>query len=468
MKSIYSYLGIVLCAGLLLTLQACSNGSNDPAVVNPDPVEVVPIVFVHGQYGSAQQFETQALRFTSNGYPADMLFAFEYDTSSSDNPLAALDAFIDQVLARTGAEKVYAVGHSRGTTVWVSYLEDPAFDGPAKVARYVNIDGRTLETLPGGVPTIGIWGEWNSAGSGHNLRDDTDAQIGPFPGSNYHFPGKSHTETATSPEAFALMYGFLTGAKPVTTEVVPNTSDTVAIAGRAVVFPQNEGFEGAQMTVWRIDPASGHRTGEEEVYSASIGSGGDFGPVTLTRGEHYEFALRRPATEQVPAVTVHHFYPEPFIRDNHLFRLQSSRAGQGIEGFLPADEEATGFVVQRQREFWGDQGAASDELFIDGLNVLTPAISPRDRGQGSGVNLAVFLYDQGGDRVTDLERGPLPPFNSIIFFTAADVFVPAMFDGGGTVSVDLVTRGGARTSLKVPNWPSSTDRISLMFNDFPQ
>jgi len=468
MKFIYRYLGIVLCAGLLLTLQACSNGSNQPAVVNPDPVQVMPIVFVHGQFGSAQQFETQALRFAGNGYPADMLFAFEYDTSSSDNPLAALDAFIDDVLARTGAEKVHAIGHSRGTIVWTSYLEDPAIDGPAKVARYVNIDGRTQETLPGGVPTLGIWGEWNSAGSGHNLFNDTDAQIGPNPANNYHFPGKSHTETATSPEAFSLMYTFLTRARPVTTEVVPNASDAVTVAGRAVVFPQNEGFEGAELTVWPVDPATGHRSAGQPVYTASIGSGGEFGPVTLTRGEHYEFALRRPATEQIPVATVHHFYPEPFVRDDYLFRLQSSRAGQGIEGFLPADEEATGLVVQRQREFWGDQGAASDELFIDGLNVLTPAISPRDGGQGSGVNLAVFLYDQGGDRITDLERGPLPPFNGIIFFTAADVYVPAMFGGGGTVSVDLVTRGGAQTSLNVPNWPSSTNRISVMFNDFPQ
>jgi len=55
----------------------------------------LPIVFVHGQSGSAQQFETQAMRFTSNGYPQQLLFAFEYDTSQATQPLAALDAFID-------------------------------------------------------------------------------------------------------------------------------------------------------------------------------------------------------------------------------------------------------------------------------------------------------------------------------------------------------------------------------------
>ena len=78
---------------------------------------------------------------------------------------AALDAFIDGVLAQTGAAQVYAVGHSRGTTVWTSYLDDPGYNGAAKVAKYVNIDGRAPEALPGGVPTIGIWGDGANLGN---------------------------------------------------------------------------------------------------------------------------------------------------------------------------------------------------------------------------------------------------------------------------------------------------------------
>ena len=148
-----------------------------------------PVVFVHGQSGSAQQFETQAMRFTSNGYPQELLFAFEYDTSSRTNPLADLDLFLDAVLAATGAGQVHAIGHSRGTSVWTAYLDDPSFGGAAKVARYVNIDGRSPEELPGGVPTIGIWGEWNTAGSGYNRRGDTNAQIGPDPADTFYFGG---------------------------------------------------------------------------------------------------------------------------------------------------------------------------------------------------------------------------------------------------------------------------------------
>ncbi|MDZ7784362.1 MAG: hypothetical protein U5K56_15945 [Halioglobus sp.] len=130
---------------LPLALAGCSDGSDDFTGILP---EVRPVVFVHGQSGSAQQLETQFMRFTSNGYPSSMLFAFEYSTSVPDNPLADLDAFIDNVLTQTGADAVYAVGHSRGASVWTSYLDDPTFNGPQKVARYVNIDGRDPDTLP--------------------------------------------------------------------------------------------------------------------------------------------------------------------------------------------------------------------------------------------------------------------------------------------------------------------------------
>src|SRR5690606_29510508 len=126
---------------------------------------LLPIVFVHGSSGSAQQFETHAMRFTSNDYPQELLFAFEYDTSAGYDPavLAQLDAFIDNVRAKTRAPAINAVAHSLGTIVMASYLNNVP-GGNQKVARYVNIDGYAPAELPGGVPTIGIWGEWNSGG----------------------------------------------------------------------------------------------------------------------------------------------------------------------------------------------------------------------------------------------------------------------------------------------------------------
>jgi len=424
-----------------------------------DPL--LPVVFVHGQSGSAQQFETQAMRFTSNGYPQELLFAFEYDTSQVTNPLADLDLFLDAVLAETGAPKVYAIGHSRGTTVWTSYLDDPAFDAPSKVAKYVNIDGRTQATLPGGVPTIGIWGEWNTAGSGYNRRGDTNAQIGPDPADNFYFGSKSHTETATSPEAFAVMFEFLTGAPPATTDVVPEPPGLVMVSGRAVIFPENVGYDGATVEVWRVDAATGQRIADTPRAVYAIDATGAFGPIQLNGLKHYEFALRRPATAVVPFETIHHFYAEPFSRNDGFFRLQSSRPGEGLEGFIPRSETETGLVISRQREFWGDQGPGSDLLLIDGLNVLLPNTSPR-----SAVNLALFAYDDALDGMTDLSKGELFPFNFLTFLTAVDVAIPASPDASGVVTVTDIPRGSGRaTELNVPNWPSLTNRTSIQFRD---
>lgn len=452
-----------LCVALILA--ACSDSSDRSPAAAPEP-ERLPIVFVHGQLGSAQQFESQAMRFTSNGYPPELLFAFEYDTGQEENPLGDLDSFLDDVLAATGERQVYAIGHSRGTSVWTAYLDSAEFDGPAKVARYVNIDGRSPEALPGGVPTIGIWGEWNTADSGYNRREDnSNAQIGPEPDANFYFADKSHTETATSAEAFALMYEFLTGVVPDTVDVIEADAGPVRVAGRVVLFPENTGYGDAPLEIWEIDPATGQRLGTAPVESVITPASGDFGPFDLEAGTHYEFALQREATNALPVDSVHHFYMEPFYHDNYFVRLQSSSPGASIEAFIPRWEESAGLVMLRQREFWGDQGAGADELFINGVNILTADISPRALGAGSGVNLAVFAFDAEGDNTTDLARGELFPFSALTFLTGADVFIPAQAGGTGTTEITLIHRGGAQTQFKVPNWPSTDNRVSVMFRD---
>ena len=95
-----------LAAGRFLAATGLLIGLFLGPAAQADSGERLPIIFVHGQSGSAQQFETQAMRFTSNGYPQGLLFAFEYDTSVAENPRAELDAYIDGVLHTTGADAV--------------------------------------------------------------------------------------------------------------------------------------------------------------------------------------------------------------------------------------------------------------------------------------------------------------------------------------------------------------------------
>lgn len=455
--------GWVLAAATVL--MALVAGSLPAGAAARTPEALLPIVFVHGSSGSAQQFATQAMRFTSNGYPQDLLFAYEYDTGQSldDNGPevdADLDAFIDAVLAGTGAPQVHTVGHSRGTSVLVAYLDDvygTGTDRAAKVATYVNIDGRSPETLPGGVPTLGIWGEWSSGGE--YCRPGPPPcpvrRIGPDGTPNVYFPDKGHTEVATSAEAFAAMYELFTGEAPATTAVIPEPPAEVTVAGRVTLFPQNEGYEGVTLEVWEVDPATGRRVAEAPLVSGVIDGSGDFGPFAVVGGRSYEFAVVRPGGP------THHFYQEPFTRSDHFVRLQTSRPGEGIALLLPESDASASFVILRQREWWGDQPGRSDALRIDGLDLMTPQLSPR-----ADVNLAVFAQDDGGDLVTDLERGVVPPFDAISFLTAADVHVPADADGTGTVRVEMTVRDSGRTvTVATPNWPSSDHRITIGFRD---
>ena len=399
-------LGLLMAAFIAVAVGSAAAGE-----AAAEDSSLLPIVFVHGQSGSAQQFETQAMRFTSNGYPQDLLFAFEYDTSLATNPLADLDAFLDDVLAETGADQVYAIGHSRGTSVWTTYLDDPGFDGPAKVAKYANIDGRSPEELPGGVPTIGIWGEWNTAGSGYNRRGDTNAQIGPNPEDNFYFGTKSHTETATSPEAFAVMYEFFTGQPPATTDVVPEPPGSVRVAGRAVIFPENIGYDGGTVEVWRVDSATGQRISENPRVVYVIDASGEFGPIKLNGRSTTSSPCGDRPLPWSPSRRCTISIPSP------------SAAATASCGSRPADPGRVSRRSSRGRKTRptsssrdsASSGAIRGPRAMSFSSTASTSCSPtpaRDRA----VNLAVFVYDQGPyrlppDGVTDLSKGVLYPFN---------------------------------------------------------
>ena len=86
--------------------------SATPVAIAPEPLR--PMIFVHGGAGSAQQFESQAMRFTSNGYPANYIAVHEYDSSFTVENItivwARLDQLIATLLAETGADKVDTLG----------------------------------------------------------------------------------------------------------------------------------------------------------------------------------------------------------------------------------------------------------------------------------------------------------------------------------------------------------------------
>ena len=417
------------------------------AAAKPKPTKVtgpvVPMIFVHGQSGSAQQFQANAMRFASNGFPKNRIFAYEYNTAigNNDAAIAGLDGFIASVKAQTGAEQVDVLAHSRGTTVMHSYLGDPA--RAASVRRYVNYDGRSSASPPGGVPTMAIWGEG----------DQTRAIGG---ATNVYFPNKAHTEVTTSSAAFVPVYRFLRGRKPRHRIVVPEPPGKVTVAGRAVEFPNNTGLEGERFEAWVVDRATGQRISDGPVYSTTLPASGDWGPFKVDPRKRYEFAVIREGQ-----VTIHN-YPEPFERDDHLYRVNDA---QVLRPFLDSGPNSGIVVVLRMREWWGDQPTAqgNDSLTVGGLQVINPAIAPRLRRI-----LAVFNFDDGLDGQSDTSAA-LPPFSAVPFLTAVDNYIPASPGATGTIAVREVMRGAKRhtKALNIPDWPSSEGVSTVHFREYP-
>ena len=416
---------------------------------NDDPIK--PIIFVHGGAGSAQQFESQAMRFASNGWPVNYLFAFEYTgTIPFAEPLPVLmerlDAFVDSVLVQTGASKVYLMGHSLGTLVSQTYLSVPA--RAAKVAKYVNIDGGTASALPGGVPTLALWAELAGTGAVNPPRAIVGA-------TNVLLPGQYHVQSATSAEAFAEMYEFFTGQSPATTDILPEPPGQVEIAGRAVFFPANMGVGDATLEIWEVDDATGARKYDvpEAVYTLS-GTGyydGTWGPFQANGMKHYEFVLLREGFRP------HHFYCEPFMRSDYFVRLQTSPVG-GIGDYMDRSDYHSNLVITRQND-WRDE----DVLEINGVSVL-PALAPIRKNL-----IGLFIYDKSADGVNNLTQ-PIPYYHAITFMSGIDFYMPAADPPDGTISLVVTPRwGGGKTQvINVPNWASSGHAISVVVNDYVQ
>jgi pimeloyl-ACP methyl ester carboxylesterase len=403
-----------------------------------------PVIFVHGNSGSAQQFETNAMRFTSNGYPHGRLFAYEYDTSGSSNDaaVAGLDAFVADGMSRTGADDVDVLAHSRGTTVMHAFLNSSA-ERAALVRNYVNFDGRSADSPPGGVSTLAVWGE------GSLTREIVGAE-------NVRFPNKAHTEVTTSRAAFRSVYEFLNGEPPETKNVLPEKPSKVKVAGRGLTFPDNQGAEGGTLEIYRLDAETGQRKGGA-LHSFVLGPDGSFGPVKLHGKRRYEFALTRAGSDY----TVHN-YPEPFERDDRFYRVLDAPV---LRPFIDTGPNHSSVTVTRMREFWGDQSDPNfvDELSFNGVDVINPEIAPRRRRV-----IAVFNFDKNADQVSDLSQ-PLSPFDSISFLTGVDNYMPASADASGTIAVRETMRGNRRHSVttNVPNWPSGAHTISVFFKDYP-
>jgi pimeloyl-ACP methyl ester carboxylesterase len=447
-------LRLLSTAVVVLALCGLVVGSTTAGAQEP---ELVPIVFVHGAAGSAAQYETQARRFDSNGYPASYVRAFEYDSSFATNTfaqvVARLDATVDALSTEFGVDRVYLVGHSLGTFVSNSYLADPG--RAAKIAKYVGIDGSSNPTCGVTDPNLDCMGVWQGT--------NTTGNVG---GNNVRISPQTHVQVATSAESFAAQYAFFTGAEPETTLVLPEPPGQVEISGRAVLFPQNVGAAGATLEIWAVDARTGARKAAEPRYTLTVAADGSWGPVKVNGQQAYElFVIRE-------GFLSHHFYFQPWLRSSTMVRMNLAPPGSQIVANTNLSDNHVAATVVRQKEWWTTHPTGQDDV----LEIATtspsrgdqPPVDALTKVTSNGV-IGIHVHDAAaspGDSTLDL----LPFFPTQPFQTGVDVFMPAAEPPDGTVSFVNAPRGDTSRpqTINTPNWRSSANRVTVTFNDFVQ
>ena len=321
------------------------------------------------------------------------------------------------------------------------YLATP--ERAARVAHYVNLDGRTATAPPGGVPTLAVW-----AGVGTPGRTITGA-------TNVTIPNQTHVQVATSAETFAAVYRFLRGRRPETTRIVPKRGKFVSVAGRAVLFPQNAGATNATLRVWKVQaldrPPHRQGRGDQAAHGRRL-----LGPV--------QARARRPLrvrdhTAARAGRTTSTTSPSAATTTSSGCSRRSRTAG--LDALTTKGDGHAVVIVTRNKELWGDQGAQNDVLSINGTNVINAATSPQSKR-----TIGLFAFDSGADGQSNLSA-PLPAFFSLPFISGVDLAIPAARPPTGRISVRLRSRGrGPVRAINFPNFPSSTDRVSVQLNDW--
>jgi dienelactone hydrolase len=436
---------------LLASTLSCSEAAQEPTEP-PCTTTKRPIVAVHGFLASGDTYATQAQRFADNGYCLRSVHAFDWNTlgeKKTEDNVAELDAFIDEVRKSEGVDKVDLMGHSAGGGLGYSYLADPT--RAAKVAHYAHLASfrqpdQNTPARPAGpngeVPTL-------------NVYSDADLIVqdkGDIPGAtNVHLTTSDHYATATGPETFAALYRFFNDgeeAKVFLFKKVPSPPNTW-ISGKALTLGGNQPEVGAIVEVYRLDE-TGERSGSAW-RSFTTNAKGEWGPLALVADSSSRFEMVvKPKDPDAKAV---HYYFEPFTRSNHLLRLRTIPNDQGIAGSLLSTvnyDDAHSVVIA----FVANRGviAGRDTLSINGFNVATEELAPASKNA-----IAFFAYDANGNGAS--ENTAISTFANFPFMGAIDSFMDTTKTGPIQVKLNDST-------LNVRRWKSATEGpIVAVFND---
>ena len=421
---------------VLLTFLSC--GKDDDGHSNNE--SATPIIMAHGFLASGDTYANQKMRFEANGYCTDCIFAYDWNSiSQAGDRVGDLDAFINEVLQKTGATEVNLVGHSAGGGLGYDYLEDANRASKVKSFAYVGSrPDRNDQAGPNGeVPTLNLWSSDDQTVTGGNIPNAENVML----------TGADHYQVATNEEAFIEMYKFFNDGKMPETTSFENGGSTAKISGKVLTLGENKSISNADIRIFELDEM-GNKTSSSPNHTVKSNSKGLWGPVNLSKSKNHVFEVNT----NIPGDRKLFYYREAFKADNSLVYLRTFPPANTLPGLLlsniPENDEQAVVIV-----FTANQAvvAGRDNLIVDNTTLSIPEFASAEQ-----TSIAFFLYDGNNNQETDLESVGL--FEQAPFLAGVDMFFQ-------TETPNQIECSFNQRSIFVKNRKSESEGISIVVFD---
>ncbi len=418
------------------TFSSCTSDS-DLQTGPPLFPEYLPIVMIHGALASGDTYAKPSMLLASNGYDASLIHVYDWNSLGGANAaaIAGLDALIDGILSKTGAKKVFLVGHSAGGGLGYSYCNNVA--RAAKIKGYVHLASNPQTRAAGPnaeIPTLNIYSTADKVviGGSINLAQ------------NIVFDDLDHYQVATSEKTFSAMFSFFLDGLKANPMIVPQTKPS--IAGRVLTLGENKPVSNVQVKVWEVEGKTGKRMGEA-VAQFVPDAEGRFGPLEVRSGTHHEFEI----TSSDPEFRTLHYYREPFIRSQNFVYLRTFPPAATFAGILlsnlPKDDNQAVVAV-----FSANQAVITgrDSLSVGSTILSTPTLCSETNS-----TIAMFLYDNGDQKTSGQ---PHAAFGFVPFLKGADVY-------NGTPCSETIKLKFNGREMGVRNYKSASEGVVIAVFD---
>ena len=132
-KRIRTHLVFGMAALLVLGLAGTSTAAE---------YEKVPILMVHGMGANSSTWYSMKLYLKSNGYDDKLLYTIDMTdnfTLCSDSHLTQISAKVEEIVSKSGFQRIDVIGHSRGGLNLYDYMRHG--NGAKRVRNWISIGG---------------------------------------------------------------------------------------------------------------------------------------------------------------------------------------------------------------------------------------------------------------------------------------------------------------------------------------